>query len=169
MFPRIARIVARVALPILGVIALASVAAPADAAVIDPLPITPNQFFAGFVNDVRANATLVADCAGVARTGHPGGGQTVSAQPEAPASTDLGFTGSAGRSLVVSLVLSPASAPIPIGTLSGFFVELAIPTSITVPCGGSATMVFAPSPTSMTARSATVSVTIISLGAGKER
>ena len=165
MFPTITRVIARLALPLLAVLALVGVAAPANAAVIDPLPISPNQFFAGFVNDVRVNATIVADCAGVARTGHPGGGQTVSAQPEAVAGTDLGFTGSAGRSLKVSLVLSSATTPIPIGTLSGYFIKLAIPTSITIPCGGTGEMVFAPSPTSMTARSATVSVTIISLGA----
>jgi hypothetical protein len=160
------RNIARVALPVLAVVALAAVAAPAGAAVIDPLPISPDQSFAGFVNDVRTNTTIVADCAGVARTGHPGGGQTVSAQPETPVSTDLGFTGSAGRSLNVSLVLSTSAAtPISIGTLSGYFIKLAIPTSITIPCGGTGEMVFAPSPTSPTARSAKVAVTIISLGA----
>jgi len=67
--------------------------------------------------------------------------------------------------LNVSLALSAATTPIPIGTLSGYFIKLPIPTSITIPCGGTGKMVFAPSPTSPTARSATVSITIISLGA----
>jgi hypothetical protein len=40
----------------------------AGAAVIDPLPIGPNEVFAGFVNDHQTNATIVADCAGVARS-----------------------------------------------------------------------------------------------------
>lgn len=166
MFWNVRRIAARVALPMFAVVALVGVATPANAAVIDPLPIGPNEFFAGFVNDTQANATIVADCAGPARTGHPGGGQTVSAQPASAAGpATLGYTGSAGRALNVSLVLSPATVPIPIGTLNGYFIKLAIPTSITIPCGGQGEMVFAPTPTSMTAHSATVSVTIISLGA----
>jgi Na+/H+ antiporter NhaA len=38
------------------------------AAVIDPLPIGPNEVFAGFVNDHQTDATVVADCVGVARS-----------------------------------------------------------------------------------------------------
>jgi hypothetical protein len=156
----------RAMIPVLAAVAVIGLAVPAGAAVIDPLPIGPNEVFAGFVNDHQTNATIVADCAGVARTGHPAGGQYVEAQPAPASATGTGFTGSLGRSLNVSLVLSPATTtPIPIGTLSGYFIKLPIPTSITIPCGGSGKMVFAPSPTSPTARSATVSITIISLGA----
>jgi hypothetical protein len=166
MLTTIARIARRATIPVLAAIAVFGLAVPAGAAVIDPLPISPNQFFSGSVNGNQTNATIVADCVGVARTGHPAGGQYVEAQP-APGSgaATIGFTGSLGRSLTVSLVLAPATAPIPIGTLSGYFIKLPIPTSITIPCGGTGQMVFAPSPTSPTARSATVSITIISLGA----
>jgi hypothetical protein len=161
----IARIARRATIPVLAAIAVFGLAVPAGAAVIDPLPISPNQFFSGSVNDNQTNATIVADCAGPARTGHPAGGQYVEAQPAPSSAAGIGFTGSLGRSLKVSLALTAATTPIPIGTLSGYFIKLPIPTSITIPCGGTGQMVFAPSPTSPTARSATVSVTIISLGA----
>jgi hypothetical protein len=64
----------RFAIPVLAAVAAIGLAVPVGAAVIDPLPIGPNEVFAGFVNDHQTNATIVADCVGAARTGHPAGG-----------------------------------------------------------------------------------------------
>ena len=58
MLSNIARNVARAALPAAALVLLVGLAAPAGAAVVDPLPIGPNQFFNGVVNDATANATM---------------------------------------------------------------------------------------------------------------
>ncbi|HEX3782884.1 MAG TPA: hypothetical protein VHX38_24730 [Pseudonocardiaceae bacterium] len=163
MLSKTARILARAALPAVALAILAATAAPAGAAVVDPLPIGPNQYFSGLVNGARADATIRTDCLTPVGVGHPSAGQYVEGQLNSPVSSnDLGYTGSAGRSLVVTLQLPTSSGVIGIGTLSGYNYELAIPTSISVPCSGSGVVVFAPAPTSPTAKPATVSVTLAS-------
>ena len=162
MLSNIARNVARAALPAAALVLLVGLAAPAGAAVIDPLPIGPNQFFNGVVNDATANATIRTDCVTPVGVGHPAAGQYVEAQLDAPpVASDLGYTGSAGRALAVTLQLPTSSGLGIIGTLSGYNYEFAIPTDITVPCTGSGAVVFTPTPTSSSARPATVSVTLV--------
>ena len=133
------------------------------AAVIDPLPIEPNQHFVGLVNGDVANAVIRTDCVLPSATGHPVADQYVEAQLNSPVSgANTGFTGTAAHSLAVSLDVATTTPTATIGTLSGYNIQLAIPTTITVPCSGSGVVVFAPAPTSLTAVSATVTVRLVS-------
>lgn len=138
----------------------------AAAAVTDPLPIGPNQVFAGQVNGVADNAPIQTDCLGPitpGETGHPLAGQYVEAVPAPASSATAGYTGSAGRLLQVTLT-APASSTLTtvIGTLNSYYVQLPIPTTLTVPCSGTGLVAFTPTPTSSTARSATVTVDFLS-------
>jgi hypothetical protein len=133
-------------------------AVPAGAAVIDPLPIGPNQGFTGQVNKVHVGAVITVFCPGPAfpgQTGHPVGGQTVSAVPGA-VSTGGGYTGSLGRSIVV---IFPPTATTGSVTLTGYYEYQPIPTTLLFPCSGTGTVRYRPEPTSMTARDDTVTVT----------
>ena len=157
------RSVLRFAVPA-ALLALVGLTVPSAAAVIDPLPIEPNQHFVGLVNGDAANATIRTDCVLPSATGHPVPGQYVEAQLNSPVSgADTGFTGTAAHSLDVSLAFptSSSSTTVTIGTLSGYNIELAIPATITVPCSGSGVVAFAPTPTSLSAKSATVKVTLV--------
>lgn len=144
----------------------------ATTAVIDPAPIGANQFFHGDVNGLSANATITTDCPGPVRPnemGHPVGNQYVAVLPgtSSGSAVDVGFTGSAGNSVRAALLLPISSGPasgITLGTLRDYVVRLTIPIDITVPCNGSADVVFTPLPTSDTAKSATVHVTLVSIG-----
>ncbi|QMU69676.1 hypothetical protein [Streptacidiphilus sp. P02-A3a] len=138
----------------------------AAAAVPDPLPIGPNQVFAGQVNGVADNAPIRTDCLGpitLGETGHPLAGQYVEAVPAPASSATAGYTGSAGQLLQVSLT-APVSSTLStlIGTLNSYYVQLPVPTSLTVPCSGTGVVAFTPTPGSPTARSATVTVDFLS-------
>jgi len=127
------------------------------------VPIGPNQTYFGLVNGRHPTATIKVLCPGpVGRTGHPLAGQTVGVNP-GPSSTasDVGFTGSAGRSIVVIFGGPTTSAPITFKT----YGTQPIPTSLLLPCGGTAPVVFSPRPTSKTARNATVVVTYENIAA----
>lgn len=52
--------------------------------------------------------------------------------------------------------------------LRDYAVSAPIPTSLSLPCSGSATVAFVPEPTSLTAQTATVTVTFISIGVGPD-
>ena len=138
----------------------------AAAAFVDPLPIGPDQVFAGQVNGVPGNAPIQTDCLGpiaVGETGHPLPGQYVEAVPAPTSSAAAGYTGSAGRLLQVTLAGPVSSTPSNlIGTLSSYYVQLPIPTTLTVPCSGTGVVAFTPTPTSPTARAATVTVDFLS-------
>ena len=144
-------------------------AAPAWAdPVIDPAPIGPNQYFYGLVNDHAGQANILMGCAGPAGgTGHPLAGQTVKVFPApAPTTSDLGFTGSAANAIAVRFP-SPTVTNTPV-ILHDYAVSAPIPTSLTLPCSGSGTVAFVPQPTSLTAHTATVTVTFISIGVGPQ-
>ena len=94
------------------------------------------------------------------QTGHPFAGQTVKVLPSpAPATNDLGFTGSAADAIAVYFP-SPTVANNPV-ILRDYAVSAPIPTSLTLPCSGSGTVAFVPTPTIPTAHTATVTVSFV--------
>ena len=156
-------------LAVAGAAALALAALPATAAgasaVQDPVPIRPNQYFMGLVNGhPPGQAVIYVLCPGPVNTGHPTGHQPLEVTPAPPASTsDLGYTGSAGTRIKASLL--PAATTNVLATFTSYFVPKYIPTTITVPCSGTGTLAFAPAPHSPNARTATLTVTFINIGA----
>jgi hypothetical protein len=125
----------------------------------DPVPIGHNQDFSGYVNGHPPGAVVIrVACAVGATTGHPLGDQPVEVKPVAASSAaDVGFTGSKGDKITASL--SPATAATIIASFTSYYVKKDIPTSINVPCSGTGTMLFVPSPTSKTAKTAKLTVT----------
>ena len=144
-----------------------SAAAAASAAVgpQDPVPIGPNEYFRGFINGhPPGKAVITVICPGPATTGHPAGNQTIEVKTAQPTSTtDLGFTGSAGKQITATL--SPSATTTVLATFTSYFVPKKIPTSITVPCSGTGKVVFTPSPGSSTAMAATLTLTFLNIGA----
>lgn len=121
--------------------------------------IGPNQQFAGVVNGSAANATVYVICPGPitpGRTGHPRTGQGV----QVVVNTGSGFTGSAASRIVATFGTSNSTQAL---VFSEYGVPQDIPTTWFLPCGGTGTAVFAPQPTSSTARSATVRVTFVNI------
>lgn len=165
----VARRLARWGAP-LGVAAtalLVGTATPALAAprvVVDPGPIGPNQAFIGLVNGQSGASRVAVTCDGpidIVRTGHPVAGQTFKVSSVVTGSTELpGFTGSDAKSITAGL--GPSSATVPSVAFSFYEVTAAIPTSLVVPCSGTGAVVFTPSRTSSTSRSAVVEVTFVS-------
>jgi hypothetical protein len=140
-----------------------SLAATASAAARqqDPVPIGPNEYFRGFINNhPPGKAVITVICPGPVNTGHPAAGQTIEVKTAQPTSTfDTGFTGSAGTKITAAL--APASTTTILVSFTSFFVPKKIPTSITVPCSGTGKVVFRPAPTSPTAKSAVLPVTFM--------
>jgi hypothetical protein len=153
-------------LAVLGAAVLMAVmagAATASAAVADPVPITPNTFFSGLVNGTSpADITVV--CSSAAATGHPADGQYVEALLASSTAASTGYTGTLGTSLTVKITTSAPSTTTSslIGVLKNFYEELAIPTTLTLPCTGTGVVTFAPTPTSVTAKTASVTVKLVS-------
>jgi hypothetical protein len=118
--------------------------------------IMQNQYFNGDVNGYTSGtAPIQVDC----QTGQPLAGQYVEVVPGSPAGSSLtGFTGSAGTAVTVTLDYPTGSGPKTVGTLTAYGTELAIPTTLDLPCTGSGTAVFTPTPTSQTAKPATVPI-----------
>jgi hypothetical protein len=131
----------------------------------DPVPIGPDEYFSGFINNhPPGNAVIKVICPGPANTGHPAGNQKMEVKTAQPTSTfDTGFTGSAGRKITATL-LPAAATPTVLARFTSFFVPKKIPVSITVPCSGTGTVVFAPSPPSSMAKSAKLPVTFVNIG-----
>jgi hypothetical protein len=125
----------------------------------DPVPISHNQYFSGYVNGHPPGTAIIrVACAVGATTGHPLGDQPVEVKPVAASSAaDVGFTGSKGDKITASL--SPTTAATIIASFTSYYVNKDIPVSITVPCSGTGTMLFVPSPTSKTAKTAKLTVT----------
>ena len=140
-----------------------SLAATASAAVgtQDPVPIGPNQYFRGFINNhPPGKAVITVICPGPVNTGHPAAGQKIEVRTAQPTSTfDIGFTGSAGTKITAAL--APASSTTILASFTSYFVPKNIPTSITVPCSGTGKVVVRTSPTSSTAKSAVLPVTFM--------
>jgi hypothetical protein len=141
--------------------AAASVAGPAQ----DPVPIRPNQYFTGLVNNhPPGQAVIYVICPGPVNTGHPKANQPVEVKPSVPTSTvDLGYTGSAGTHIKASL--TPSATSVLLASFTSYFVKKNIPTSITLPCSGTGTVAFTPGPNSPTTRTAKLRVKFINLGA----
>ena len=155
---------AAAALAVAAVPAVSAAASPAP----DPVPIGHNQFFAGLVFGTAEESQIEVACAGPATTGHPMAGQSAEAillAPPAPPSA--GFTGTRASTIRVALswIVKGTTVTKPIGTLTGYYETLPVPAGIVVPCGGTGTMTFTPSPGSKPAKTAKVSVTFLSPGA----
>ncbi|MBM9506209.1 hypothetical protein [Actinacidiphila acididurans] len=132
----------------------------ASAAVVDPAPIGPHQYFTGEVNGASVNAVIKLACpgpVGIGQTGHPLAGQTVDVLPAASSSAaGVGYTGESADSVRVDFGGATTTAPL---VLTSYAVKAAIPTSLNLPCSGTGTVAFVPAPTSTTASPALVKVT----------
>jgi hypothetical protein len=152
----------------LGAVVLALAAVPATAAaathpVQDPIPISPNVYFTGLINNhPPGNAIIEVTCPAAAKTGHPVADQPVEVETTVSSTTsDLGYTGSAGTSIVASV--SSTTSVVVFADFTSFYAPKDIPTDITVPCSGSGTAAFTPSPGSSSAVTATLPVTFVSI------
>jgi hypothetical protein len=148
-------------------IALAAVVAlPATTAVAGSISaggaVRPQQTFVGLVNGASSGAKVVVDCSEAVRpgeTGPPASGQTIAVRSPSPSTVPTGDTGTLGRKIVARIpTTSSAAASSVVFTHYG---ATALPTTWRLPCIGSGTIVFSPSPTSSTARSETMTVTFI--------
>ncbi|MFE0465064.1 hypothetical protein ACFW1A_37995 [Kitasatospora sp. NPDC058965] len=147
-------------------LAAGAVAQPAAATtpVQDPIPVRPDLAFQGLVNGKSTAAAIQMACFGPVtpgQTGHPLAGQYVEADTVVPTTTAAGYTGSAGTSIVVSIAGSATGSVQLVGVLDNFFVKLAIPTSLTLPCGGTTEVRFSPAPSSPTARDSVVAAALV--------
>jgi hypothetical protein len=155
------------------VIAGGVLAIPAHAGPPSPGPIAPHQTYVGQVfglgNSTGTQAVIEVVCPGPAGTGgHPVAGQYVEVQqvnitPVASA----GYTGNFGTGIEAELVYPAGSvtATTAVAKFTTYGVKVEIPTSITVPCSGSAVMSFIPLPDpDMSGRPSNVPVTFQNIG-----
>ncbi|HEY1920268.1 MAG TPA: hypothetical protein VGH27_32255 [Streptosporangiaceae bacterium] len=159
-------------IPIMAAAVLAITVTPAAMAapvqVHDPVPITPNQLFSGYVNSSNAGpVTIKVACAVGAATGRPVGQQPVEVEPgpvSSPAQ-DHGNTGAKGISIVATLLTSTAgtSSSGHIATFASFYVTNSIPTTLKVPCSGSGIVTFTPKPKGTGAVTARLKVTFANI------
>ncbi len=134
--------------------------------------VGPKQYFHGEVFGV-AGSTAQQDvievaCAGPASTGHPVAGQSVAVHQIFPPATTAGYTGNDGIEIDTKLIYpaEPVAGGIAIATFTNYDDPAPIPTSITVPCGGSGVMSFSPYPNpDGTGVSSKVNITFVSIGA----
>jgi hypothetical protein len=149
-------------------LALSLAVVPAAAAgtlqVHDPVPITPNVYFQGVINNHPPGAaTIAVVCPAGSTTGKPAKHQTIEVEsipPPTSTSPDVGYTGSKGKRIYGAF--APVSTTVVIAKFTSFFVVKAFPTNITVPCSGSGQVDFVPLPSSKTAKTAVLSVTFVS-------
>lgn len=158
------RTFSRLCLPLGAAAALLVGATPAMAGgTVDPAPVGPNQFFTGLVNGASGLSRIAVMCDGpidFVPTGHPVAGQTLEVVPADPAGVVApGFTGSAARAIGVRF--APASLATPPVVLRFYRTIAQIPTDILVPCTGAGAVSFVPTPSTPTARTATVKVTFV--------
>ena len=148
---------------------LAGLAAPAASADVapPPTPVGPDMYFTAAVNPGYAFPggvpIIKVICPGpvvTGETGHPLSGQYIEAYRLLPPVTasGVGYTGSAADQ-IDALFTGPSAATVnPPVVIKAFDVEVAIPTTLNLPCGGSGTVSFVPVPTSATARGVAVQV-----------
>ena len=150
-----------------GIIAgVLAVAAPAALAGAQPgvVPVGPHQSFVGVVNDNSVTATVQVLCPGgpifIGEKGHPVAGQTVGVgSPSATATAaSLGFTGTLAHAIGAQFTPTATSAAIG-NVIFTAYGDKPIPSTLLLPCYGTATVLFVPRPTSQTARPARVTVT----------
>jgi hypothetical protein len=137
-------------------------------------PIRPAQYFNGLVNRSAGDGTIQLACPApfhAGETGHPIAGQDVSVRQLFPPSavSTLGFTGTASTIAASLTVVSATSAiatrPIPLAVFSLYDRPVAIPTTLTLPCGGSGAVVFDPVQGGNTARADAVRVKFVFIAA----
>jgi len=124
----------------------------ATPAMADGGQVAPKQYFYGeffgATSSTAANVIQVS-CAGVATTGHPLADQYVAAhQIFPPVTPTYGYTGNYGTEIDVNLVYSVGTLTVStptFATLTYYDTKAEIPTSLTVPCSGTGTLVFTPS------------------------
>lgn len=141
--------------------------APAATAGASGALIGPDQAFVGSVDGQFSHATIQMACFGPIQTGqmgHPMAGQMLEVySPPPPISyqpgVKVGYTGDAGTSIVAMIASSGTSY----GRvrLSEYFTQVAIPTTLLLPCGGGGVVRFQPRPTSPSAKHGAVSVTFV--------
>jgi hypothetical protein len=129
----------------------------------DPVPIGPNQFFRGFINNAPPGAAIIkVACPVGSSTGTPIANQPIEVKTAPGTSTtDTGFTGANGKKITADL--TPSTATFVLATFTSYFVVKHIPTNVLVPCSGSGTVLFVPSPTSGTAVTARLPVTFANI------
>jgi len=133
----------------------------AASAAANPVPIGPNQYFAGLVNGTHNRPVIYMICPGPTfpgQTGHPESGQNVSVTQTT--ALTAGFTGSLANSIVVTFPGPVSNTAI---TLKFYDTPAAIPTSLFLPCSGTGQVRYNPEPTSPTARADVVTVTFVNL------
>lgn len=149
-----------------GLVAAAAVglAAAAPASAATTAAIGPNQYFVADVDgQVIGPATIQMACFGPVyqgETGHPAAGQYVEVLPPTSTTGSIGYTGSLANAINVAIVYSQdtVSHVVPVGTVTAYGMPVQIPTSLVLPCYGSGTAVFDPTPTSATAKAADLAV-----------
>jgi hypothetical protein len=147
-------------------LALIAVGTLATASPAQAVAVGPQQYFVGQVFGATKQSVIDVACAGPATTGHPVAGQTVEvALILPPVTTTAGYTGTQAVEIDAALIYpsGPVLVKTPIATFTQYFLKLPIPTSITVPCGGSGVMSFSPYPLD-SGKPSDVSVTFQSLG-----
>jgi hypothetical protein len=165
----LSRVITRIGVPALAVGAVFAIATAAGAATAPSIPIGHNQRFVGVVNGATTHASIRLTCrgpVGKGHTGHPLPGQFVEATPGVFANAPVGFTGAAGDALTVALLLREPLGQVqrfPIGTITAYGTKVPIPETLTLPCVGAGRVVFVPTPTSATARTAAVPVRLVGL------
>lgn len=135
--------------------------------------VGPKQYFYGEFSGLTsstAHNVIQVSCAGPETTGHPVAGQYVAAhQIFPPVAATYGYTGNSGTEIDVNLIYSVGTITVvtpTFATLTYYDTNAEIPTSLTVPCSGTGTLVFAPSPdTDGSAISSYVDVSFASTGA----
>jgi hypothetical protein len=149
-------------------IAGGALAVPATAQAV---AVGPHQYFQGKVfGPITSSAVNVIEvaCAGPEATGHPVPGQSVEAQLVLPpVNTTLGYTGNTAKEIDANLIYArgPVVVVTFVAAITSYFVQVPIPTSITVPCSGPGVMSFSPSPDpDNSGRSSNVDVTFHSTG-----
>lgn len=129
--------------------ALIAVGALAAASPAQAVSVGPKQYFTGQVFGDTSQSVINVVCTGVATTGHPAPGQTVDVLLLLPpVTTNAGYTGDQAVEIDAALIYpaGSVSSKTPVATFTQYSVKEPIPTSISVPCGGSAVMNFSPYP-----------------------
>jgi hypothetical protein len=161
------------AVGLLGVTALtwAALSIPAGAAGV----VGPKQFFTGVINGKDGNTTIPItikmDCFGPVypgQTGHPMGGQTLAVHQLFPPSSTTGSLGETGGDSTIGVFFGappPAASVGPAAEETLVFTRYdkpkPLPTSLTLPCGGTGTVWFSPIPVVPPSRSASVPVDFV--------
>jgi hypothetical protein len=126
----------------------------------DPVQIGPGQYFTATINGVSTDPMIQVACPGPVtpgETGHPVSGQYLEVQlASGSTTTGVGYTGSAAKGIDVLFNATSSTSAI---VLTAYYAPVAIPTALNLPCYGTGSVVFAPAPSSSTAKNLTLTVT----------